>query len=470
MWRPYKQGLYKLGRHTDIYGMNTGRFLEEVRSEEARLIEEVREFLRMPSISATGEGIEETARFLRDFIIDRLGGEADLRRYGGHPVVYGRIGSGEKGIYYGMYDVQPVEPLDEWIAPPFEARIVEDRIIARGAFNTKGALMSSLLGLEKYIKSFGEPPGEIHFIIEGEEELGSPSMPKAVEDLKDVLSGARTALFTIPSEFRRGVPSIILGNKGIIYIDLYVKTSKYDIHSSYSRGIVNPAAVLTRIASELIDPLGGPKPDWLYKGFREPTQGELATIDEIMEALPPGRVIEEYGVERVRIDDRRRLVEEIFFHPTVNIDGFCSGYCGEGTKTIIPHDARMKIDFRLVPDMVPEEIVEEFKKMVRDLGLGDLVEIDVRDMYPWSQTPLDSPSTRAAEEVYRDMGLTPKRVLRLPGSAPMYLFTQVLCVDIVSTGPGNGGRAHAPNEYITLDTVWKTAFYTPTYFHRVLRT
>jgi len=96
--------------------MNIERFLGEVRNEEERLVEEVREFLRMPSISATGEGIEETAGFLRDFITDRLGGEAELRRYGGHPVVYGRVGSGEKGIYYGMYDVQPVEPLDEWVA------------------------------------------------------------------------------------------------------------------------------------------------------------------------------------------------------------------------------------------------------------------------------------------------------------------------------------------------------------------
>jgi len=265
-------------------------------------------------------------------------------------------------------------------------------------------------------------------------------MPKAVDDLASELGGARTALFTIPSEFRRGVPSIILGNKGIIYIDLYVKTSRYDIHSSYSRGIVNPAAVLARIASELIDPLGGPRPEWLYKGYREPTEEELATIDEIMEALPPERVIEEYGVERLRIGD-----------------------------TIIPHDARMKIDFRLVPDMDPEEIVEAFREMVKSLGLSDMVEIVVRDMYPWSQTPLDSPSTKAAEDVYRMMGLSPRRVLRLPGSAPMYLFTQVLGVDIVSTGPGNGGRAHAPNEYITLDTIWKTAFYTPTYFHRVLR-
>ncbi len=448
--------------------MNPSNFLDTIKNSEEKLLEEVREFLRQPSISATGEGIEETAKILRDFIVDRLGGDAELLRYGGHPIVYGEAGEGREAIYYGMYDVQPVEPLDKWIVDPFSAEIVDDMIIARGSFNTKGALMSSLLGLEKYMESFGELPGKIRFIVEGEEELGSPSMPKIVEDKKDELVKAVGALFTIPSEFVRGKPSVILGNKGIIYLELESTIGEYDIHSSYSRGVVNPAAVLAKIASALIDPLEGPKPDWLYRGYRKPTEEELKTIKDILEALPPSRLVEEYRVEKLRIKDMEKFVEEVFFHPTVNIDGFCSGYCGEGTKTIIPHKAHMKIDFRLIPDMVPEEIVDALKEMIREMGLEDYVTLRVRDMYPWSQTRIDGAAAQAAYKTYIDMGMKPYKIPRLPGSAPMYLFTQVLGVDIVSTGPGHGGRAHAPNEYITVDTVWKTAYYTPIYFHNLL--
>jgi len=440
-------------------------FKDHILGIKDRLLEEAREFIRMPSISATGEGIEETAGYLRDFIIDRLDGYAELRRYGGHPIVYGYAGEDDnKAVYYGMYDVQPVDPIDKWIVDPFSASIVEDKIIARGAFNTKGALISSLLGLEEYIKFYGSLPTKTYFIIEGEEELGSPSMPKLVEDTHEDLKDGIGALFTIPSEFIRGRPSIILGNKGIIYIDLKVRIGEYDIHSSYSRGIINPAAVLAKIASHLIDPLEGPKPEWLYKGFKEPTEEELSALEDILEALPPERIIEEYRVEKPRIRDMRKLAEEVFYHPTVNIDGFCSGYCGEGTKTIIPHDAHMKIDFRLVPNMDPKEIIDEFMNMIREMGLQEYVDVKVRDMYPWSQTSIDSPAAEAAADVYKSMGEKPYMILRLPGSAPMYLFTQRLGIDIVSTGPGHGGRAHAPNEYITIDTIWKTAFYTPTFF------
>ena len=446
--------------------MNLDNFYQEIDRLESKLIEEVREFLRQPSISATGEGIEDTARFLRDFIVDRLGGEAELLRFGGHPVVYGSAGEdGYSGIYYGMYDVQPVEPLDKWIAPPFEARIVEDMIIARGAFNTKGALMSTLLGLEQYKKVYGKLPMKILFIIEGEEELGSPSMPKAVEARKEELGKAATTLFTIPTEFIRGKPSIILGNKGIIFIDLKVRTSEYDVHSSYARGLYNPAVILAKIVESLIDPLEGPKPDWLYTDFREPTDEELKYIDDIIEAMPPQHLQEAYGIYRFRFKDIYRLVKEIIFYPSINVDGFCSGYCGEGTKTIVPNEGILKIDFRLVPDMKPETIYKKFVEHVEELGLKEHVDIILKDSYTWSQTSPDSLSTQTAKKSLETLGLDPKIVYRLPGSAPMYLFTQELGIDVVSVGPGHGGRAHAPNEFITVDTIPKTAKFVPTYYH-----
>lgn len=451
---------------TDFTYMNIEEFRDAVLKDRERLLEDALEFIRMPSISATGEGIEETAKYLRDFIVDRLGGEASLERYGGHPIVYGYVGSEmESAIFYGMYDVQPVEPLDKWIVDPFAGAIVEDKIIARGAYNTKGSLIASLLGLEKYIEVFGKPPMRIFFIIEGEEELGSPSMPKIVEDKRDDISSAKTVLFTFPTEFIPGKPAVILGNKGIIYIDVKVKTSEYDIHSSYARGLYNPAVILAKIVESLIDPIKGPKPEWLYTGFREPTEEELKYIDEIIDAMPPEHLKEAYGIYRFRFDDIRELVKEVIFYPSVNVDGFCSGYCGEGTKTIVPSEGVLKIDFRLVPDMEPDTIYEKFLMHINELGLKEYVDVILRDSYTWSQTPPDSLSAKTAKKGLELLGLEPKIVYRLPGSAPMYLFTRRLGIDVVSVGPGHGGRAHAPNEYITVDTIPKTAVFTPTYYH-----
>jgi len=220
------------------------KILKVVNDRWDKYLEEVRNFLRIPSISGTGEGIEETASFLRDWLKERLGIEATLLRYGGHPIVYGRVkGKGSRTlILYNMYDVQPVEPLDKWITPPFEARIVEGKIIARGAINTKAPLMALLLGLEVLKDVFGgEYPLNLILAFEGEEELGSPSMPKFIEDKKGELKEATAAYFQFPTESKRGVPKVILGNKGIVFLELKVKTSKYDVHSSLSQGFDNPA-------------------------------------------------------------------------------------------------------------------------------------------------------------------------------------------------------------------------------------
>ncbi|RLE53095.1 MAG: hypothetical protein DRJ26_03800, partial [Candidatus Methanomethylicota archaeon] len=177
------------------------RALSLIQERWSDYLEEVLSFLRMPSISATGEGIEETANFLKDFLEERFGAECNLLRYGGHPIVYGYMDNGARNtlVLYNMYDVQPVEPLDKWIAPPFEAKIIEGKIIARGAVNTKAPLMSMLLGLEALKDAYGKLPANIYFIFEGEEELGSPSMPKLIEDEKEELSRAQAAFFMLPT-------------------------------------------------------------------------------------------------------------------------------------------------------------------------------------------------------------------------------------------------------------------------------
>jgi len=425
------------------------------------LVEEVRRLLRMPSVSGTGEGIVETAGYLRDWLRDRLGARVQLLSYGGHPIVYGRldVGASRTVIVYNMYDVQPVEPLDEWESPPFEARIVGDRIIARGAYNTKGALMSCLLGIEAFLKVGKEPPVNLVFVLEGEEELGSPSMPKFVEDKEGELRGADLAYFAIPSERVKGKPTIVLGNKGIVFVELKARTSKYDVHSSFSRGLYNPAAILARIASELIDPLGGPRVQWLEDKTITPTSEDLEYLNDIMEASPREELLNLYGVREARLKDVDWYIA-VYFKPTVNIDGFTSGYTGPGTKTITPAEATMRLDFRLAPNVEPEDVIRGLKELIERLGLSKYVELKVHDTYTWSKTNPKHPMVRKAVEAYEELNLKPYIIPMLPGSAPSYLFTRKLGVPFIATAPGHGGRAHAPNEYITVDTIPKIALYT----------
>ncbi len=427
------------------------------------LIEEVRKLLRMPSISGSGEGIEETASYLRDWLKERLGVDATLLRYGGHPIVYGKldVGASKTVIVYNMYDVQPVEPLDQWEVSPFEARIVGDKIIARGAYNTKGALMSTLLGIESFYRVGEKPPVNIIFILEGEEELGSPSMPKLVEDKKDELKNAYMTYFAFPSERIPGKPTMILGNKGIVFIELKCKTAKYDAHSSLSRGLINPAAVLAKIASELIDPIHGPKIPWLEEKTVTPTTEDLKYLKDIMEAIPREEVLKMYGITKPRLKEKEWYIA-VYFKPTVNIDGFQSGYVGPGTKTITPAEATMRLDFRLVPNIEPEDIINGLERLIEKLGLKELVEISIHDYYTWSKTSPEAEQVKIAIKAYEKMKLKPYIIPMLPGSAPSYLFTRVLGVPMISTGPGHGGRAHAPNEYITLDTIPKITLYTAT--------
>jgi len=437
------------------------KILRHVEEKKNELVEEVRKLLKMPSVSATGEGIEEVASYLSDWIKEQLGGQATLLRYGGHPIVYGVVGGSSKRrtIFYNMYDVQPVEPLDAWESPPFEARIVGDKIIARGAYNTKGALMSTLLGVKAYLELFGELPLTIQFVLEGEEELGSPSMPKFVEDKENELRGAEMVYFAIPSERVRGKPTIVLGNKGIVFVEISCRTSKYDVHSSMSRGLYNPAAVLSKIVSHLIDPLEGPRIPWLEEKTVTPTEEDLEYLQDLVEAYPQEEVLKMYEIYKPRLSEKDWYIA-VYFKPTVNVDGFISGYMGPGTKTITPSEARLRLDFRLVPNIEPEDVIEGLRDLIKRLGLEQLVRVDVHDAYTWSKTSPKSPLVEKAKKAYSALGLKPYIVPMIPGSAPSYLFTRKLGIPMIDTAPGHGGRAHAPNEYITVDTIPLITSYT----------
>ena len=416
----------------------------------------------MPSISATGEGIEETAKFLRNFLVERFGIEAKLLRYGGHPIVYGYLDSDADRtlILYNMYDVQPVEPLDKWISPPFEAKIIEGKVIARGAVNTKAPLMSMLLGIEALMKATGKLPVNLCFILEGEEELGSPSMPKLIEDKKDELSKYDAAFFMLPTERPKGKPKVILGNKGIIYLEVKIKTSEYDVHSSLVQMHYNPIEILANFISTLKDKNGNILVDWIYEDVITPTEEDLKYLPELMEAVDIKELAEMHGIKKIR-GSGRELYIEVFFRPSINVDGIIGGHTGPGTKTITPSSVSAKMDIRLVPNMNPEKTLEKFMKHIEVMGYKDWIEIEVHDMYDWSRTSAETHIAKAARKAYSDIGMKAYTMTTITGSAPSYLFTKKLGLPIVMAGPGYGGRAHAPNEFIEVEGIRKMIEYMP---------
>ena len=413
-------------------------------------LEDTRRVLRQPSISGSGEGIRECALLIKEYL-SKLGADVRLLEYGGHPIVYGRIKGGgdcKPLIMYSMYDVQPPDPIDAWIAPPFEARIVGDQLIARGAYNTKGPLMAFITAVRTLLNTISELPMDIIFVIEGEEEIGSPSMPKLVEDKGKELSEAGLVLFPEMSENEKGIPAISLGNKGIVFLELRVHNADLDIHSSLAQGIVSPVARLIHALSILVGPEGEVLVKELYDDVISPTDEDLRYLKDIMEFFDINELVKLYNIRKLRYAGEE-LYKVVFFHPSINIDGLIAGYMGPGTKTILPAEARARIDIRLVPNMSCDKVVDILKKHLERHGFGD-IEVIVHDMYEWSKTDPRHPAVGLAKEVYELLGFSPKIIPMMPGSAPFYVFSRRLSLPVIATGLGYGARAHAPNEFITV--------------------
>jgi acetylornithine deacetylase/succinyl-diaminopimelate desuccinylase-like protein len=423
-------------------------------------LEEVRDFLMTPSISPTGEGIEDTAAFLRDFLEDRFSLDSKLMRYGGHPIVYGWMdnGSDQTLVLYSMYDVLTVEPIQEWVAPPFGAEIIDGRIIGRGAVNTKAPLMSMLLGVEAMRDALGAIPVNLCFVIEGEEETGSRSMAKLVEDKEEELKRAQAAYFMMPTEGSKGKPQIILGKKGIVFLELRIRESRYDVHASYAQLHYNPVEIASYLISSLKDKDGNIVADWVYDDVVTPNEDDLKYLHELMEAFDLDDIVEPYGIEEVRCSGEDAYIK-VFYKPSVNVCGISGGYVGLGTKTITPAEVLVKMDFRLVPNMIPEGTLNKFMTHLERLGLRDRVDIKLYHNYDWSRTSPDAHITRAARKAFLDLGMRSYIVTSSQGSAPEYLFTKRLGLPILTAGPGYGGRIHAPNEFIEVEGIRKMIEY-----------
>ncbi len=425
-------------------------FDAHVRGREHEYLDELSELIRLPTVSAQRSAIDETARAVLDRAT-HAGFNASAERVpGGPPTIIGEQGAGERTLLvYDHYDVQPPDPLDEWRTPPFEPTLRDGFLFGRGTSDNKGNLMARLQAVEAYKATVGPLPLRIRILFEGEEEIGSEHLADFVRVHGDKLA-ADGCIWEAGYKDAAGRPTVSLGLKGICYVDLRVRGTRLDAHSSVGGIVPNAAWRLTWALASLKNERGEITVDGLRKHVREPSVADLA----LLEALP----FDEEGWKRLHGIDAFvggatgvALKRAYFLEPTCTICGLSSGYQGEGSKTVLPAVASAKVDFRLVPDLTPELVRQLLRAHLDARGFTD-VEITPHHGERPSRWPPDTDVAKAAVAANRAAyGTDPVVYPLMAGSGPMAQVCDQLGIPAVGFGSGNAGSAnHAPNENIAV--------------------
>jgi acetylornithine deacetylase/succinyl-diaminopimelate desuccinylase-like protein len=425
-------------------------FDAHVRARQQEYVDELGALLRLPTVSAERSGIEEAARFVLARTI-KAGFAATAERVsGGPPTIVGEQGTGARTLLvYDHYDVQPPDPLDAWTTPPFEPTVRDGFLFGRGTSDNKGNLMARLQAIEAYTATFGPLPLKVRVLFEGEEEIGSEHLNEFARRHADRLR-ADGCIWEAGYKDAAGRPTISLGLKGICYVDLKVRGTRLDAHSSVGGIVPSAAWRLTWALASLKNERDEITVDGLMDRVRAPSPADLA----VLERLP----FDEDGWKRIHGIDGfvggltgLPLKQRYFLEPTCTICGLTSGYQGDGSKTVLPAVASAKVDFRLVPDLTPELVRELLRKHLDARGFAD-VEITPHHGERPSRWPPDTDVAKAAVAANRSAyGMEPVVYPLMAGSGPMAQVCDQLGIPAVGFGSGNAGSAnHAPNENIAI--------------------
>ncbi|MGF1470391.1 MAG: M20/M25/M40 family metallo-hydrolase [Rubrobacteraceae bacterium] len=446
--------------------MNTSERVENLKEE---LQKELEEFLSMPSISAQSKNVDDF-RKCAGWVCDRLRearAEARLIETEGHPVIYAEIGDGEKTLLsYGHYDVQPPEPLDLWESEPFEPTVRDGSIYARGVADDKGDVLARIQALRLYVEEHGPPPFKLKFLIEGEEEVGSPSLAPFVHENADLLA-ADACLWEGSMKDDAGRPMIFCGTKGMAYVELRARGASHDLHSMYGGLAPNPAWRLVQALRTIKDENGEITLDGLDDLADEPSVKDLEAISRIPfdeAALKASWEVEAFDRNLAGED----ALKEMLLKPTANIAGIESGYTGPGAKTIVPSEAFVKMDFRLVSGQSPGPVVELLRSHLRRHGFEDIEVVEMHGVEV-AKTPVDAPIVRTAVETWEDLGHADAVVYpTVGGSGPTSLIAHDLGIPTVITGGivNPDSRIHSPNESARLEDYFETIRYFVRFFER----
>ena len=434
------------------------------------LLGELEEFLRMPSISARKEdgsaGFRECAEWVAGKLVE-AGAEARIMETEGHPVVYAEVGEGERTLLsYGHYDVQPPEPLELWESEPFEPTVRDGGLYARGVADDKGDVLARIQALRLYSEVHGPPPFKLKFFIEGEEEVGSPNLAPFVRANAELLA-ADACLWEGSMKDEAGRPMIFCGTKGLAYVELRARGATYDLHSMYGNIAPNPAWRLVQALRTIKDERGNVTLDGLEELAEEPSEKDLEAIRNI--PFSAEELKRTWGVNTFdrNLSDEEAL-REMLLRPSANIAGFMSGYTGPGSKTIVPSEALVKMDFRLVAGQSPGPVVELIRSHLRKRGFDDIEVVDLHGVEA-AKTPVASPIVRTAIETWEDLGHADAVVYpTIGGSGPTSLIATELGIPTIMTGSvaNTDSRLHSPNEWVRLDDYFESISYFARFFER----
>lgn len=436
--------------------MSSGDVFRRLENEKQRHLEELIEFLRIPSIStdpAHAGDMERCCDFIEEQL-RRLGIDAERIHNGGAPLVYGEWleAPGKPTVLiYGHYDVQPVDPLDEWRHPPFEPTIEGDVLVARGTADDKGQLFCHLKAIEAMLAERGELPVNVKLVIEGEEESGGESVDRFVQEHTERLA-CDTVLIS-DSIMLPGQPVLVTGARGMVMMELTARGPSRDLHSGeYGGSVANPLNALCWIAGQLVDrETGRINVPGFYDDVRELSAEEIAELAQL--PYDEAEYKQDVGVSELFGEHGFSTVERAATRPTCDLHGIWGGYQGPGGKTVLPSTVGAKLSTRLVADQDPERIAGLFRDFFQSLSVPG-VELDLHEIStakPW-QLDADGPVVEAAMMAMEDVW--GKRPLRARGGGSLPVLTTLseeLNVPILLLGFGlPDDRPHSPNEKLDL--------------------
>ena len=408
----------------------------------ARLVD----YVRRPSISAYGEGIGEVAEYIAN-VMRQMGLVVRIMPTDGWPMVFGEYNvrpGAPTVLLYGHYDVQPPDPLEEWITPPFEPTVRDGRLYARGVGDNKGQHFAQLLALETLLACRGTLPCNVKVLLEGEEEVGSPHMPEFIRAHRDELHADLVIVSDGPVH-ESGRSTINFGVRGVLSLELRARGASQDVHSGNWGGIVpNPLWTLVHLLASMKNTRGEITIDGFYEQVLPLNELEHQALAD----LPLNIEQAKRTLDITRLDEpqERGYFERLSAWPTLTINGLHGGYGGPGSKTVLPHEAVAKCDIRLVEAQTAEEILAKVRAHVQKHA-PEVSVTSSGSMDP-SKTPLDSPFTAPLRQAIRAaQGAEPLLVPAMGGSLPNYVFTKTLGIPAFGVPYANADEAnHAPNE------------------------
>jgi acetylornithine deacetylase/succinyl-diaminopimelate desuccinylase-like protein len=433
-----------------------------VEREGDRIVGDLLEWLRVPSISALPDhagDVRRSAELTAD-LLTRAGLEhVEVVETGGAPAVYAdhlHAGAGAlTALVYGHHDVQPVDPLDEWLSPPFEPQVVDGECRGRGAVDDKGQVLYQIEAVRGLLALEGRLPVNVKFLVEGEEEVGSPHFEELLHRKRERL-GCDVVVVSDTDMWAPDVPSVCVGMRGLVAFTVDVRTAAVDLHSGLFGGAVPNA---THVIADLVAALHDEEGRVAIPGFYDDVRPLTAAEEESLERIP---VDDETwrrmaGVGRLTGERGRSLLERIWTRPTCDVVGIGVGYTGDGMKTVVPARGTFKVTFRLVPEQRPDAVTRAFTAWLAD-HTPEGTEVDARPegaVAP-ALTPVDSPAMGAlCRAVERVWGTAPV-FTRIGGSGPEEALGRVLEAPVLYLGVAlPDDRFHAPNERMVMDQFWK---------------